>query len=169
MKILFAAVLCVGLFCACKNKKQNVEIATPMPVAPMPQAIIESVDSIFITYQRTPCFGMCPVFNLTISKSGKAIFEGKNFTDKMGFYQSQWDKAALQRMTFVADSIQYFAFEKKYDNNKVTDLPTTTTSILKNGISFSVANRYKGPKSLQIFYKELDAMIERANWKPTNN
>lgn len=171
MRFLFSLLLLASVLFACKEKKAS---AAEIPAKPIqPAAEVEKpkelVDSIFLTYQRTPCFGMCPVFNLTILKSGQAIYEGKNFTDRIGFYQSKIDETALQRIMFVADSIGYFSLEENYDNDKVTDLPTTTTSLLKNGSLRKVANRYKAPKSLQVLYKELDAMIESVEWKPRSN
>ena len=126
-------------------------------------------DSVFLLYSRTPCFGMCPVFELKVLKSGKAIYNGKNFTDRIGSYQSQWTETTLQRIEFVADSIGYFSFDEKYDNDKVTDLPSIHTSLLHNGRLKVVSNRYKGPKDLHTLYKELDAMIEKSAWKPVGN
>lgn len=123
-------------------------------------------DSVFLLYSRTPCFGMCPVFELKVHKSGKTYYNGKNFTDRIGNYQSQWSDATLQRIQFIADSIGYFSFDEKYDNDHVTDLPSIHTSLLHNGHLKAVSNRYKGPKDLHLFYKELDAMIEKSAWKP---
>jgi hypothetical protein len=169
MKYILASALIVCALAACKSKKENVAVATPPPTPQVVETPKPAADSVLITYQRTPCFGMCPVFNLTVHQSGKAQFEGKNFTDMIGFYQSQMDAAALQRIAFVADSIGYFSMDDKYDYDKVTDLPTTTTAILKNGTLKSVANRYKGPKSLLVLYKELDAFIASAKWTPRTN
>jgi hypothetical protein len=169
MKYFLTSVLIVCVFVACKSKKENVAVAVVPEVEKVVETPKPAADSILYTYQRTPCFGMCSVFNLTVHQSGKAIFEGKNFTDMIGFYQSQMDATTLQRIAFVADSIGYFSMDDKYDFEKVTDLPTTTTTILKNGTVKSVANRYKGPKSLLVLYKELDAFIANSKWTPRTN
>lgn len=165
---LFALSLVAGSGCAHFRKTKTVEPAVRDTLVLIAEPkVIE--DSVFLTYSRTPCFGMCPVFELTLHKSGKAVYQGKNFTDRIGLYQSQWPDAALQRIQFLADSIGYFGFDEKYDNDHVTDLPSIYTSILHNGMLKSVANRYKGPRQIQVLYKELDALIETAAWKPLNS
>ncbi|MFN0030786.1 MAG: DUF6438 domain-containing protein [Flavobacteriales bacterium] len=165
-KFYIAVIVALVAIASCKNKKHEVAVV-PVPAPPaMTKPPMPTMDSVLLTYQRTPCFGMCPTFNLTVNQSGLATYEGRNFTDRIGLYQSQWDATALQSVTTMADSIGYFGLDEKYDNEKVTDLPTIHTAILKNGKLKKVANRYKGPKSLQKLYDQLDTLIAHATWKP---
>ena len=166
-------LICILAITGCRNGKfsgtsKDEQVAIRDTVVVITEAKVVE-DSVLLLYARTPCFGMCPVFELKVLKSGKAFYNGKNFTDRIGNYQSQWSDAALQRIQFVADSIQYFSFDEKYDNDHVTDLPSIHTSLLYKGQLKAVANRYKGPKQLQALYKELDAWIEKSTWKPIAN
>lgn len=54
---------------------------TAMPAAarPLSQAVSES-----ITYQAGPCFGGCPIYNVTVRSDGTGTFEGVNFTTVRG-------------------------------------------------------------------------------------
>ncbi|MFM9985547.1 MAG: DUF6438 domain-containing protein [Flavobacteriales bacterium] len=165
--------ICILAIAGCRNGKssgtsKDEQVAIHDTVVVLSEAKVLE-DSVFLLYSRTPCFGMCPVFELKVLKSGKAFYNGKNFTDRIGHYQSQWSDAALQRIQFVADSIQYFSFDEKYDNDHVTDLPSIHTALLYKGQMKVVANRYKGPKELHTLYKELDAWIEKSTWKPNAN
>lgn len=55
--------------------------ATAMPAAarPLSPAVPES-----ITYQAGPCFGGCPIYNVTVRSDGTGTFEGVNFTTVRG-------------------------------------------------------------------------------------
>lgn len=37
-----------------------------------------------ITYETGPCFGVCPVYRVTVSPDGRGVFEGKRFTAVTG-------------------------------------------------------------------------------------
>lgn len=57
-------------------------LATPslLPAAsPKARAALEN-----ITYETGPCFGVCPVYRVTVSSDGRGVFEGKRFTAVTG-------------------------------------------------------------------------------------
>ncbi len=143
---------------------QSAVEATEIPADGGLQAEEQNGDSTFLIYQRTPCFGMCPYFNLTIYESGYCVYEGKNFVDMVGFYHTRVDMSVLQNIKSTAERIQYFSLADNYDNPHVTDLPTTTTGIKNGDTMKTVAARYKSPKELQELYQVLDEMIESATW-----
>jgi Domain of unknown function (DUF6438) len=151
------------LWFSCKTKESALandtaveEVAVTAPAIPK--------DSTFLIYKRSPCFGMCPYFDLTIYQSGYCVYEGKNFVDMVGFYHTRVESSVLQNILKTAEGIQYFSLADSYDNPHVTDLPTTTTGIMKNNVMKQVAARYKSPKELQELYQVLDEMIEASTW-----
>src|SRR5689334_10106440 len=53
-----------------------------------------------ITFERTPCFGTCPVFKVSVSGSGAVRFDGVGNVDSVGTYTGRIDEksaAALRR------------------------------------------------------------------------
>ncbi|WP_260484383.1 DUF6438 domain-containing protein [Sphingomicrobium flavum] len=56
-----------------------------------------------ITYATEPCFGKCPVYRLTVSSDGVAVFEGRENTLVTG------------RRTFVVKLDEYEAFKAKLE------------------------------------------------------
>ena len=56
-------------------------VAFSGPAAAQP-ATRSSAES--ITYQTSPCFGRCPVYQVTVSSDGRATFEGVRFTTVTG-------------------------------------------------------------------------------------
>lgn len=161
--LLWSAALLTSLS-ACFRHAKKTEVPAAPPVAEVSTAPSNPVVVLF--YERTPCFGMCPSFNLTVYSNGKATYEGKNFVDHIGFYQSQWDATALQNIMTAAEKINYFSLADRYDQQGVTDLPTVRTRLLKDGNLKEVANRYKGPKELQSLYQVIDDQIKLSEWKP---
>ncbi len=166
-------ILAVLVFASCTKrsamKSDRTEKVTPEEQ--IESALLESsqlvegfVVDTFFYYQRGACYGMCPIFNLTIYNDGHAIYEGKNFVDRIGIYRTTMDEAVLQKVTQAAESIGYFSFEDIYDNPHITDIPTTKTALRKDYKLKWVTNRYKGPAGLKVFYNEIDSIIEQHNW-----
>lgn len=119
----------------------------------------------FLYYKRTPCFGMCPIFEMTILENGEVSYSGKNFTNLIGEYRTQLDKTTLQNIVAKAESIGYFRMSNVYDNEGVTDLPSIYVAIRKDTKLKWVKNRYNGPKELKVLYEYLDKVIEEAKWE----
>ena len=74
--ILFSALL----FFSCKTKKEQIEdvIEETVFVAGNEQ------DSLFVTLERTPCFGKCPVYTVSIYNKGFVRFIGKKDVEPLG-------------------------------------------------------------------------------------
>lgn len=154
---------------ACKEKEQVVMLAEGKPV---PEEAVNQIeltipkDSLNILYQRTACFGTCPIFALKIYDSGYATYEGTNFVEMMGKFDGFVPEGTIEAVVGQANGIGYFGLQDKYDA-MVSDLPSVITEIkAPNGNRKRVNNRYDGPKSLQDLYPILDHVIESTEWKP---
>ncbi len=149
---------------SCREQK---EISPAVEVIPEAQAAVppsNPADSLLCRYERTPCFGRCPVFELTIYQSGYAVYQGKNFVDLIGFYHTTLSAASLQKISAVATEIGYFGFQEVYDNAYVTDLPTIYTELQISGERQRVMARYQAPEGLQRLYTALDEAIAQSTW-----
>jgi hypothetical protein len=149
---------------ACREQKEISPAAEVISEAPVSAPPRDPSDSLFCRYERTPCFGRCPVFELAIYQSGYAVSEGKNFVDLIGFYHTTLSAASLQKISAVATEIGYFGFQEVYDNAYVTDLPTIYTELRFSGQRHRVMARYQAPKELQRLYTVLDEEIAQATW-----
>jgi hypothetical protein len=151
------------LLAACSSKKNPVQ-AVEEKVAEA-QANQVSTDTM-LYYSRGACFGMCPIFDLTVMKDGRAVYLGKNHVDRIGRFQAKVSYTDIEQVLTKAREIGYFELNAVYDNENVHDLPNIRTGIAHNGKLHSVRNRYKGPASLRMLYTELDSLIEKQTWKP---
>ena len=174
MRILkFVLILCCAVFTlfACGKKKDAVVTVADAQLESIKAkedslATLAAQKDTFLIYHRGACYGMCPIFDLVVYMDGSAVYEGKNFVDLIGFYQTKMDATDLQKITDQDNAICYFGLEEKYDNPKVTDLPTTRTGIRKDGKLKMVSNRYKGPGGLKIIDETIEKNIEDQNWEP---
>lgn len=172
MKTPFVILIILALFAGACAKKKAVAVKEEPAVNTTEEVKLPPVSEVnldkdtLLFYQRGACFGMCPIFDLVVYQNGRAVYNGKNYVDRIGIYQTTIDPTALQKIRSTADGIGYFGLQESYDNPHVTDLPTTVTMIAnQDGELKVVANRYKGPAGLRVLYEELDKMIEAQDWK----
>lgn len=59
--------------------------------APMP------IERESITYSTEPCFGTCPVYDVTVTPEGKGVFEGKQHVAMTGSQSFRIDAATYRR------------------------------------------------------------------------
>lgn len=161
----FGIIFCLITFLfACSSKKNQVQpVVTSTPAAQVEEVVSDTM----LYYSRGACFGMCPIFELTVMKDGRAIYLGKNHVDRIGRYQAMVSYTDVQQVLTKANEIGYFELKSEYDNENVHDLPDIITGIAHDGKLHRVRNRYKGPAALRMLYTEIDSLIERQNWKPS--
>lgn len=155
------------LLFACSKKKQATDTVLENAQKPvLTETPKVDTDSLLFYYERTACFGQCPIFKLTVYKGGYSVYEGKNFVDRIGSYQSNGEKTSLQKIQQAAESIQYFGLDSLYDNPYMTDVPSRIVIIKNNDVKKKVVARVKAPKSLEALYQAFDVYIDEQKWKP---
>jgi hypothetical protein len=162
---LTGVLVIVALFLfACKKQRSVVE-QTPVPSvnADTTVAIVEPDTVIY--YERTACFGMCPIFTYLVLSNGDAFYEGRNFVDRIGRFRSNMDQTALQSIQKLSAEINYFSLNPSYDNPHVSDVPSVITRLRFGEQDLKVVNRFKGPKSLLRLYESLDQIIADTKWE----
>ncbi len=158
MRLLLALslILCLA---SCKSKKATTDVTESKQEEP---AKVDS-DSLFATYEKTACFGLCPIFKLTVYKSGLAYYEGIKNVDNIGLYKGNIDVSELDKTLKLAEEIKYFQMEAVYDGN-VTDLPSTIY-VINKGSRKQVVDRYRGPEELEKLDKLFEQMVLNTTWK----
>lgn len=164
--ILFFLILLFGVGC---NSKKEVA-AADVPQAPDTVVVVmerpQPKDSLAVYFEKTPCFGRCPVFKINVYKSGFATYEGLNFAEKMGLYAYRFSQEDLDKVYEMAKDIEYFELDSEYNDPRVTDLPATISEIQLNDQSHRVKARMGIPQSLKDFHENLGVMLNERDWKP---
>ena len=98
---------------------------------------------LLITFERTPCYGTCPDYTLTINAKGSVKFHGGSFTKVKGTRTSKLTNAKLRSIIQKFDAAMFSSLKDAYDNPAVcgmmvTDLPNKKFSLRALGITKNV-------------------------------
>jgi len=163
---LFIFVLLISVGC-----NSTKEVATSESTA-VPDTVVVVMepptvkDSLAVSFERTPCFGRCPVFKIKVYDSGFATYEGLNFAEKMGLYSYRFSEADLDKMYEMAKAIDYFTLNSEYNDPRVSDLPSTISEVKLKGESHRVNARMGTPQKLKDFHENLGIMLNERDWQP---
>lgn len=160
--LAFLTLLFLG---GCGNQRSAVEqpvLEEPTETATVQEPAPAPTDP-WLYYERTACFGTCPVYKFTLNHDGSCTYEGINFVDRIGQYRGMVsDSTAFSRIRSAAEQLDYFNLEESYDDSLVMDLPSTYTMLDGK----PVLKRMGGP-NLKPLYDAIDAVIEEVNWTPS--
>jgi hypothetical protein len=130
---------------------------------------------LMITLERTGCYGICPVYKLTITADGAVEFEGRRFVKQEGVtIKSAISLERLKELMAEFDRVKFFSLDDDYSETRFscrTDHPSAFTSIRTNGRSKRI-NHYLGcgepkvPKELTELENKIDEIVNTAQWLP---
>lgn len=112
-----AALMALASLAACAP---DARPDTPVPV-----------DRAEITYSTQPCFGMCPVYSVTVTPDGKGIFEGRRHTATNGEQPFTIDAASYRRFADHLAAVKPAEGDRRIDmqNPECGVAPTDMPSI----------------------------------------
>lgn len=120
-----------------------------------------------VGYQKTACFGKCPVFQVKFFSDGKVTWYGQMNVERMGNYETKVDKQVLTDIRDHAHAAHYWDFASKYPTDqRIADLPSTVTFIRTGDMEKMVVNTYQGPAELEAFQTYLEGVIMGLKWQP---
>jgi len=114
---------------------------------------------IIISLERTPCYGSCPIYKMSIYSDGTALYYGKRFVNKIGSYSFRVSKETIEYILNKAIEINFFQLEDQYTEN-ISDLPKTITYIKNGKEKKKIVNYYGAPKKLREFESLVDGCID---------
>lgn len=153
MKNIFIVLLSVLVLGACKTKKKAVEPETKTEFSYTDKDMVASIE-------RTMCFGKCPAYKMEIYGNGKIVYEGLRDVANIGKYTGSTTTDKINQLLTKAKEIGYMEFNDSYENKLVTDLPSTTTVILLDGVYKKIYTRYDTPEKLRAFQKYFDELFK---------
>jgi hypothetical protein len=131
-----------------------------------PDVLTRAAEVIEIGLSRSMCYGMCPVYELVLERSGEARFEGKYFVAIMGMHTASLVGNDFDDLARAAIYLGFLTFEPRYDY-PVTDIPTTTTWIRTGAERIEVSNRgRRGPADLGDLEDLIDGCAAALDWRP---
>lgn len=119
---------------------------------------------LFATISKGYCYGKCPVYEMKIYTDGKVVLEGKANIDYIGTWEKSITKSELEAFVTMAEKIGYMELEDRYDSS-ITDVPSTTTSIVINGVRKEVYRRANYPEKILQFEALFTQLLDSKDWK----
>jgi hypothetical protein len=124
-----------------------------------------------IVLERTPCFGTCPVYTVTVLSSGQVEFAGEDHVKVKGSQTGRISAEDFARLVKKIAEINFFNLRSRYDGKNpdgsgttVTDLPTRKTSVTRGGETKTVENYFRGPPGLNELEDLIDKLTKSAKW-----
>jgi hypothetical protein len=126
-----------------------------------------------ISLERRPCFGTCPVYSLTVDRSGAVRFEGRRFVADTGVSTDTVPSARVDSLLRELTAAGYFGFADRYVMGEpgcqryATDLPTVVTEV-RIGARTKRIEHDRGctdaPRALSVLEQRIDEVAGTARW-----
>lgn len=174
---LISSLLTLALF-SCKTSEEVTTASTsdtPKEEVPKDQSELVTEEpasetkadttqrAFFASIERTPCFGKCPTYNMTIYSDGFVEYHGTRDVEMIGDYTTRISEKKLEQFRKKAREIGYMELDDKYDG-MITDVPSTTTAIILDGKKKEVYRRYNYPTRILAFEKLFDELLTSERW-----
>lgn len=120
-----------------------------------------------IILRRSACFGFCPDYTVTINGEGQVRYEGRSSVNVVGQRTATIPAEDVARLVARFDEIGFERLQDEYRAN-ITDIPTYTVSITRNGRTKTVVD-YGGqsagmPRAVSDLQREIDRVAGTAQW-----
>ncbi|MEY3368637.1 MAG: hypothetical protein RI973_1792 [Bacteroidota bacterium] len=172
---LLTAVAVLLSIAACHRKSGaasgNSAAEPSKPVVETPAAEPAEEAYLFVAYEKTACFGRCPVYQVQLYSDGKATWNGRMNVSKLGNYEGRVSQEQLKAIRQKVHDVRFLDFENAYptDGQRIVDLPVTITYIRIGDMDKTVKNTHGAPQSLKEFEKYLEAVFEGITWVPDSD
>jgi hypothetical protein len=118
--------------------------------------------------RKTPCYGSCPVFRLTIMSDGMVRYTGINNVDLIGDYRAKISSDRVDRMLRETIAAGLYRWSDTYPENMdffIADASNTITKVVWNGREKTITNNSEAPEKLLELEQKLTALIAELKWE----
>ncbi len=140
--------------------------------APVPAAVADSLTPV-VSLERTPCYGTCPVYEVSIFRDGTVRFLGKQHVKQQGVATASLAPGAVDSLAAELEEGGYFGFADDYVRDApacgryATDSPTVTTSLAMKGRTKRIRHDYgcsAAPAELRRLEQRIDEVAGTSRW-----
>jgi hypothetical protein len=126
-----------------------------------------------VSLERGPCFGTCPVYKVTVDRSGAVRFEGRRFVADTGVFTGTAPLASVDSLFAELQAAGYFGFADSYRMGQpgceryATDLPTVITEVRLDDRTKRVEHDRgcaDAPAALSVLESRIDEVAGVARW-----
>jgi len=126
-----------------------------------------------ITLERTPCFGSCPVYTVSVSSTGVLAYEGRANVRQIGTAKGQMPAKQVEALLIELERAGYFTFANRYASSEPTcvrystDSPTVISSATFRGRTKRIEHDYGCggvPGALTLLERRIDEVLGTDRW-----
>lgn len=119
-----------------------------------------------IALRRTPCYGNCPVYEVTFYRDGRAEYHAQQHLPQIGHFVGEVYPGDYARLCYLIESSGFGTFQPSY-RASWTDDATCIVTVTKGASSTAVSAYGRvGPIQLWAIQQTLDAFKNGTEWKP---
>ncbi|HLU11059.1 MAG TPA: DUF6438 domain-containing protein [Oceanobacillus sp.] len=131
---------------------------------------VAAADAPVMTLERTPCFGMCPVYGVAVFEDGTVVYLGIRYVAETGVRVANVDPGEVDFLAMQTADFGYFGWEDEYTFQIITDQPYAITSLNWED-QYKQITRYDGdpnaPIGLVRFEDRIDRLVNIEQWVGT--
>lgn len=119
-----------------------------------------------VVFERSPCFGACPVYKVTLRSDGSATYEGIRFVDRIGKFDGHFNDDQLSKLGAIADKLGFWNLKPEYTIG-ITDQPSQDLTLV-SGKETKKVHEYghTAPAELWALYTMVDGIVAGIkDWK----
>ncbi len=122
---------------------------------------------LMLRFEKTACYGNCPVYELKLYSDGRAIWHGEFHCDRLGYYEAFLPKTWREQLMARAAGIRFFSLLDHYpaEGPYLSDLPNTIVYLNDGEREKSITQHYLTPKDLVDFEAEILKVVEGLAWE----
>ncbi len=120
-----------------------------------------------VRMERTRCYGACPAYDVSISKTREVLYTGVANVEKIGSYRGNITNSRdLNRLRLYIKKINYFNMQSMF-RPLVTDSATVYTEVALGNSRVKAIMNYAngGPVELWGLEQLIDHIIEGVEWQ----
>jgi len=126
-----------------------------------------------ISLERTPCFGSCPVYAISVSPSGEVKYEGRANVRLVGTAVGQIPARRVEALLIELERAGYFTFAERYALSEPTcrrystDSPSAISSATFRGRTKRIEHDYGCggvPGALMVMEQRIDEVLGSDRW-----
>ncbi|MBI1849023.1 MAG: hypothetical protein HYR85_01635 [Planctomycetes bacterium] len=127
---------------------------------------------VFVRLERTPCYGWCPSYVVTVHRDGRVDYEGRAWVKEIGQRAATLPRETFAKVEAFLTTNRFWELEDAYLRAGATDCPTVIVSAARAGASPKTVRHYTGdgdaPTRLVDVEDGLDALLGTERWIGTS-
>ncbi len=125
---------------------------------------------LLVSLERSACYGICPVYSLTIHKDGAVEYQGGRFVKVKGTASARLSEPSLAELDRAVNNAHLESMAASYEHATITDRATVTVSFVRGGKLSSVRHNLgddSAPRALLDLEQSIDAIVGVEQWTGT--